>query len=79
MSTMRKNGYAKDASPFNVMMTLYKNLKEYDKIEALVSKMIHGSIKLEHSYNKGLLSNGSKGSLTSMEKVFEYIKLCNNF
>lgn len=79
MSTMRKNGYAKDAPPFNVMMTLYKNLKEYDKVEALVSEMMHSNIKLDEcSYNIWLLSHGSQGSLTSMEKVFEQMKQDSN-
>uniref|UniRef100_A0A2N9IM58 Pentacotripeptide-repeat region of PRORP domain-containing protein n=1 Tax=Fagus sylvatica TaxID=28930 RepID=A0A2N9IM58_FAGSY len=75
LDKMRNKGYAMHSLPFNVMMTLYMNLKEYDKVDLMVSEMIERSIKLDiYSYNIWLSSRGSQGSAEKMEQVFEQMK-----
>ncbi|XP_073145617.1 pentatricopeptide repeat-containing protein At1g02150 [Henckelia pumila] len=76
MDTLRKRGYANHALPFNVMMTLYMNLKDHEKIESLVSEMLERKIALDiYSYNIWLTMRGSQGSLEEMEQVFEQMQL----
>ncbi|KAF4395198.1 hypothetical protein F8388_001585 [Cannabis sativa] len=41
---MRTLGHASHSIPFNVMMTLYMNLKEYEKVEFLVTEMVKKNI-----------------------------------
>ncbi|KAF8019561.1 hypothetical protein BT93_G0294 [Corymbia citriodora subsp. variegata] len=73
---MREKGYAMHALPFNVMMTLYMNLKDYGKVDALVSEMMEKNIQLDmYSYNILLSSRGAQGSVEGMEQVFEQMKL----
>ncbi|XP_042959624.1 pentatricopeptide repeat-containing protein At1g02150-like [Carya illinoinensis] len=73
---MRSKDYATHSLPFNVMMTLYMNLKEYDKVESMVSEMIEKSIPLDiYSYSIWLSSLGSQESAEKMEEVFEQMKL----
>ncbi|KAI4331868.1 hypothetical protein L6164_016821 [Bauhinia variegata] len=70
--TMRSKGYATHAVPFNVMMTLYMNLEEYDKVDLMVSEMIEKNIQLDiYSYNIWIASCGSQGSIEKMEQAFE--------
>ncbi|KAF5731599.1 hypothetical protein HS088_TW18G00280 [Tripterygium wilfordii] len=72
---MRSKGYATHHLPFNVMMTLYMNLKEHDKVESIVSEMMQKNIQLDtYSYNIWLSSCGSQGSAERMEHVFEQMK-----
>ncbi|KAF5744265.1 hypothetical protein HS088_TW08G00865 [Tripterygium wilfordii] len=72
---MRSKGYATHHLPFNVMMTLYMNLKEYDKVESIISEMMQKNIQLDiYSYNIWLSSRGSQGSSERMEQVFELMK-----
>lgn len=72
LDTMRSKGYATHSLPFNVMMTLYMNLKEYDKVDMIVSEMMEKKIQLDiYSYNIWLSSCGSQGSAEKMEEVFE--------
>ncbi|GAV90328.1 TPR_1 domain-containing protein/PPR domain-containing protein [Cephalotus follicularis] len=79
IETMRSKGYASHALPFNVMMTLYMNIKEYDKVDLMISEMIRKSIHLDiYSYNIWLSSCGSQGSVKKMEQVFEKMKLDNS-
>ncbi|KZV43510.1 pentatricopeptide repeat-containing protein [Dorcoceras hygrometricum] len=76
MDTMRKRGYASHALPFNVMMTLYMNQKDYEKIESIISEMIERKIALDiYSYNILLTTRGAQGSLEEMEQVFEQMQL----
>ena len=57
---------------FNVMMTLYMNLKEFDKVDLMISEMTEKNIKLDIcSYNIWLSSHGLQGSTEKMEQVFE--------
>ncbi|PWA35212.1 Pentatricopeptide repeat-containing protein [Artemisia annua] len=66
---MKEKDYASHALPFNVMMTLYMNLKNQDKVEALVS-----DIALDlYSYNIWISSRGSQGSIEKMEEAFEML------
>ncbi|KAJ7950750.1 putative Pentatricopeptide repeat-containing protein [Quillaja saponaria] len=72
---MRSKGYATHSLPFNVMMTLYMNLKEYDKVDLMVSEMMEKNQQLDiYSYNIWLSSCGSQGSTNKMEQVFEQMK-----
>ncbi|KAJ8900300.1 hypothetical protein K2173_024940 [Erythroxylum novogranatense] len=76
---MRNKGYTTHALPFNVMMTLYMNLKEYDNVDKMVSEMMERSIKLDiYSYNIWLSSCGSQGSIEKMEEVFEKMRQDRN-
>uniref|UniRef100_A0A7N0T0B1 Pentatricopeptide repeat-containing protein n=1 Tax=Kalanchoe fedtschenkoi TaxID=63787 RepID=A0A7N0T0B1_KALFE len=75
MDNMRNKGYAYHPLPFNVMMTLYMNLKEYDKVDALVAEMMQKKVQLDiYTYNIWLSSCGSRGSMEKMEKVFAQMK-----
>ncbi|XP_061362333.1 pentatricopeptide repeat-containing protein At1g02150 [Gastrolobium bilobum] len=72
LETMRSKGYVIHSLPFNLMMTLYMNHKEYDKVDMLVSEMIEKNVQLDiYSYNIWLSSCGSQGSTEKMEQVFE--------
>lgn len=76
LEKMRNRGYTDHALPFNVMMTLYMNLKDYDKVESVVSEMKEKQIPLDiYSYNIWLSSCGSQGSIEKMEKVLEQMNL----
>ncbi|CAM8910969.1 hypothetical protein QQ045_032592 [Rhodiola kirilowii] len=76
MDTMRNKGYASHPLPFNVMMTLYMNLIEYDKVDAMVAEMMQKNILLDiYTYNIWLSSCGSQGSMEKMEQVFAQMKM----
>uniref|UniRef100_A0A2P2JTA7 Uncharacterized protein MANES_01G273600 n=1 Tax=Rhizophora mucronata TaxID=61149 RepID=A0A2P2JTA7_RHIMU len=76
INKMRKKRYATHSLPFNVMMTLYMNLNEYDKVDVMISEMLEKNIQLDiYSYNIWLSSCGSQGSMEKMEEVFEKMKL----
>ncbi|KNA14339.1 hypothetical protein SOVF_108240 [Spinacia oleracea] len=75
MERMRNKGYLNHPLPYNVMMTLYMKLTEYDQVEKLVSEMKQKRIPLDlYSYNIWLSARGS-GSAENMEQVFEEMKL----
>lgn len=75
LDTMRSKGYVIHALPFNVMMTLYMNLKEYNKVDMLVSEMMQKNVELDiYTYNIWLSSSGSQGSIEKMEQVFEQME-----
>lgn len=75
LDTMRSKGYVIHPLPFNVMMTLYMNLEEYDKVDMLVSEMMEKNIELDiYTYNIWLSSCGSQGSIEKMEQVFEQME-----
>ncbi|KAM6542634.1 hypothetical protein CsatB_007081 [Cannabis sativa] len=75
LDQMRNKGYASHSLPFNVMMTLYMNLKDYEKVELMVSEMVKKNIRLDiYSYNIWLSCRGSQGSAEKMEEVFEQLK-----
>ncbi|GER43220.1 pentatricopeptide repeat-containing family protein [Striga asiatica] len=76
---MRNRNYTNHALPFNVMMTLYMNLKDHEKIESLVSELVGRRIPLDiYTYNIWLSSRGSQGSLDKMEQVFKQMELDNS-
>lgn len=76
LDRMRSNDHATHSLPFNVMMTLYMNLKEYEKVDLMISEMMEKNIKLDiYSYNIWLSSRGSQGSEERMEQVLEQMKL----
>ncbi|CAM8974452.1 unnamed protein product [Rhodiola kirilowii] len=73
MDNMRNQGYASHPLPFNVVMTLYMNLKEYDKVYAMVAEMMQKNIRLDiYTYNIWL---SSCGSMEKMEQVFAQMKM----
>ncbi|KAI8545514.1 hypothetical protein RHMOL_Rhmol07G0045500 [Rhododendron molle] len=68
-------GYPMKPLQFNVMMTLYMNLKEYDKVDLLVSEMRQKNVPLDlYSYNIWLSSSGAQGSVENVEKVFQQME-----
>nr|XP_043611196.1 pentatricopeptide repeat-containing protein At1g02150-like [Erigeron canadensis] len=72
---MKEKGYANHALPYNVMMTLYMNLKDYGKVETLISEMMQNNIPLDlYSYSIWITSRGSEGSVERLEEVFERMK-----
>jgi pentatricopeptide repeat protein len=72
LEVMRSKRYLIHSLPFNLMMTLYMNLKDYDKVDMLVSEMKEKNIQLDiYTYNIWLSSCGSQGSIQKMEQVFE--------
>ncbi|CAA0842754.1 Pentatricopeptide repeat-containing protein [Striga hermonthica] len=76
---MRNRNYTDHTLPFNLMMTLYRNLKDYEKIEYIVSEMVEKRISLDtYTYNVWLSSLGSQGSLDKMEQVFKQMELDNS-
>ncbi|KAM1027636.1 hypothetical protein ACFX2G_041254 [Malus domestica] len=76
LEKMRTKGHALQSLPFNVMMTLYMNLRDYDKVDSIISEMIEKNIQLDiYSYNIWLSSRGSQGSAERMEEVFEKMKV----
>lgn len=76
ISQMKDRGYASHALPYNVMMTLYMNYKDYDKVDLVVAEMMEKQIPLDiYTYNIWLSSCGSQGSAEKMEQVFEQMKL----
>ncbi|GAU20235.1 hypothetical protein TSUD_352990 [Trifolium subterraneum] len=69
---MRGKRYLIHSLPFNLMMTLYMNLKDYDKVDMMVSEMKENNIQLDiYTYNIWLSSCGSQESVEKMEQVFE--------
>ncbi|XP_021755218.1 pentatricopeptide repeat-containing protein At1g02150-like [Chenopodium quinoa] len=76
MGRMRDKGYLNHPLPFNVMMTFYMKISEYDQVEKLVSEMKQRGIPLDlYSYNIWVSARGSYGSAEGMEQVFEEMKL----
>ncbi|KAL3651182.1 hypothetical protein CASFOL_007585 [Castilleja foliolosa] len=79
MDKMRNRNYANHSLPFNVMMTLYKDLKDQENIESLILEMTEKKIALDlYTYNIWLSSHGSQGSLDKMEQVFKQMELDKN-
>ncbi|KAL3516828.1 hypothetical protein ACH5RR_023730 [Cinchona calisaya] len=76
MDEMRDRGYACHALAFNVMMTLYMSLQDYDNVQSVISEMLEKNINLDiYSYNIWLSSCGSQGLVEKMERVLEKMKL----
>ncbi|KAL9245233.1 hypothetical protein vseg_018909 [Gypsophila vaccaria] len=72
MEQMRSTGFAVYPLPYNVMMTLYMKLYEFDQVDGLVSEMKAKRVPLDlYSYNIWLSACGSQGSVEGMERVFE--------
>ncbi|KAI5411985.1 pentatricopeptide repeat-containing protein At1g02150 [Lathyrus oleraceus] len=72
LDVMRSKGYLIHSLPFNLMMTMYMNFREYGKVDMLVSEMKENNIQLDiYTYNIWLSSCGSQGSIEKMEQVFE--------
>ncbi|KAK2405896.1 Tetratricopeptide repeat (TPR) superfamily protein [Trifolium repens] len=72
LDVMRSKNYLIHSLPFNLMMTLYMNLGDYDKVDMMVSEMTEKNIQLDiYTYNIWLSSCGSQESIEKMEQVFE--------
>lgn len=72
---MMIRGYHLNPPQVNVMMTLYMNLEEYDKVDLLVSEMRQKNVSLDtYSYNIWLSSCGAQGSIEKVEQVFEQME-----
>ncbi|KAK6920401.1 Pentatricopeptide repeat [Dillenia turbinata] len=76
MDRMRSKGYARQALPFNVMMTLYMKLEEFGRVDLLVEEMMEKNVPLDiYSYNIWLSSSGAQGSAEKIEQVFKRMEL----
>ncbi|PNY12875.1 pentatricopeptide repeat-containing protein at1g02150-like protein [Trifolium pratense] len=72
LDVMRSKRYLIHSLPFNLMMNLYTNLKDYGKVDMLVSEMKEKNIQLDlYTYNIWLTSCGSQESIEKMEHVIE--------
>ncbi|GER43222.1 pentatricopeptide repeat-containing family protein [Striga asiatica] len=73
---MRNRNYTDYTLPFNLMMIIYRNLKDHEKIESLVSEMVEKRISLDiYTYNIWL---SACGSLDKMEQAFKQMELDNS-
>lgn len=69
---MRNAGYASDEISFFTMLKFYEDLKDNDKVELLISKMIEENIPLSrHSFNIWLWSCQNQESL---DKLFKQVQ-----
>ncbi|CAN0879565.1 Pentatricopeptide repeat-containing protein At1g02150 [Linum grandiflorum] len=76
---MQEKNYAMHTLPFNVMMTLYMNLKEYASVYKLIYEMSKKNIQLDlFSYSIWFTSRGYEGNVEKMEQAFEQMKLDKN-
>lgn len=72
---IKTKGYAVHSLPYNVMMTMYMKLKDYDKVFSMVSEMIERKIPLDSfSYNIWLTACGATQATDKMEEVAERMK-----
>ncbi|GER49394.1 pentatricopeptide repeat-containing family protein [Striga asiatica] len=79
MDEMRNRNYANNILPFNVMMTVYMNLKDHEKVESLISEVMEKGISPNiYTYNIWLSSCASQGSLDKMEQVYQQMELDNS-
>ncbi|CAN1188554.1 Pentatricopeptide repeat-containing protein At1g02150 [Linum perenne] len=71
--------YTSHALAYNVMMTMYMDLKEYAKVDQLIFEMTKKNTQLDlYSYNIWLSCLGYEGSIEKMEQAFKQMKLDKN-
>ncbi|PIA30980.1 hypothetical protein AQUCO_05300066v1 [Aquilegia coerulea] len=76
LKEMSSKGYDTVPLPYNVMMTLYMKLKDYDKAISVVAQMMEKRIPLDtYTYNIWLTACGATGSTEKMEEVLELMKM----
>ncbi|XP_043717009.1 pentatricopeptide repeat-containing protein At1g02150 [Telopea speciosissima] len=76
MEEMKSRGYTVHSLPFNVMMTLYMNLREFEKVNSIIAEMVEKNVALDlYSYNILLSCCGAMGSMEEMEEVFTRMTL----
>ena len=72
LETMKAKGYLNDALPFNVMMTLYLNLGEHDKVNTTINEMTEENVTFDiYSYNIWITNCAAMEDIEAMEKVLE--------
>lgn len=72
---MRSEGHAVSALSYNVLMTMYMKLQEYDKFNSLVLEMIEKKIQLDRiSYHIWIWTSGLQGSAEKAEEVLDSMK-----
>ncbi|KAI0489156.1 hypothetical protein KFK09_028998 [Dendrobium nobile] len=72
LETMKGKGYADDALPFNVMMTLYMNIAEHGKVYAIINEMKAKNVSFDlYSYNILITSCATMGEVEEMERVVQ--------
>nr|CAD1844927.1 unnamed protein product [Ananas comosus var. bracteatus] len=70
VETMRNSGYAIDPLPFNVMMTLYMNVGEHDKVPKIIQEMREKNINYDiYSYNIWITNCAAMQNVEEMERV----------
>lgn len=70
LEIMKSKGYIYDALPFNVMMTLYMNLEEHDRVYAMINEMKERNVPLDlYSYNIWITNCATVRDVREMERV----------
>eukprot|EP00262_Sarcandra_glabra_P002535 TRINITY_DN12929_c0_g1_i1.p1 TRINITY_DN12929_c0_g1~~TRINITY_DN12929_c0_g1_i1.p1 ORF type:complete len:537 (-),score=88.42 TRINITY_DN12929_c0_g1_i1:339-1949(-) len=73
---MRDKGYLSQTLPFNVMMTMYLNLKEYENVISMVEEMRGNEVPLDiYSYNIWITTCAAMEDIEKMEQAVEEMKL----
>ncbi|XP_022883227.1 pentatricopeptide repeat-containing protein At1g02150-like [Olea europaea var. sylvestris] len=76
---MRNAGYASDEISFFTMLKFYEDLKDNDKVELLIAKMIEENIPLSrHSFNIWLWSCQNQESLDKLFKQAQRETTCDS-
>ncbi|XP_068635015.1 pentatricopeptide repeat-containing protein At1g02150 [Aristolochia californica] len=79
LEKMKNAGFAMHALSCNVMMTLYMNLREYEKALSIVSEMIENDIRLDvYTYNIWITTCAELRNAEEMEQVLEKMKSDGN-
>ncbi|KAL0905017.1 hypothetical protein M5K25_027188 [Dendrobium thyrsiflorum] len=72
LEIMKAKGYADDALPFNVMMTLYMNIAEHGKVYAIITEMKEKNVSFDlYSYNILITNCATVGDVQEMERVVQ--------
>jgi len=72
LETMKARLYVNDALPFNVMMTLYMNLGEHDKVITTINEMKEKNVTFDiYSYNIWITNCAAMEDIEEMERVLE--------
>ncbi|KAH0448992.1 hypothetical protein IEQ34_022792 [Dendrobium chrysotoxum] len=72
LEIMKGKGYADDALPFNVMMTLYMNIAEHGKVYAMINEMKEKNVSFDlYSYNILITNCATVGDVQEMERVVQ--------
>ncbi|KAK1273414.1 Pentatricopeptide repeat-containing protein [Acorus gramineus] len=75
IQVMKNKDYIEEALPYNALMTLYMNAKEYDRVKLTTLEMRESNISLDiYSYNILMTTYAAMGNMEEMEGVLEQLK-----